>query len=56
MVGFQWVDAAPQGLDDPELATLLGAVWEGDELVTYDLLALRHRFDHYVDDFCQDPD
>lgn len=51
MVGFQWVDAAPQGLDDPEPATLLGAVWEGDELV-----ALRHRFDHYLDDFNQDPD
>jgi hypothetical protein len=56
MVGFQWMDAAPLGLDDLDLALLLGAVWEGDELVTYDLPALTHRLDHYVDDFCQDPD
>ena len=55
-VDLQWTGAEPRGLDDPEIACLLGAQWEGGELVTYDLAALTHQFHHLSDDFICDPD
>ncbi|MCA3748395.1 MAG: hypothetical protein AB1425_08525 [Actinomycetota bacterium] len=54
--GFQWTGAEPEGLDDPARAEMLGATWEGDELVTYDIEALHHYFEHLDDEWIQDPD
>ncbi|MBA2312536.1 MAG: hypothetical protein H0V97_07020 [Actinobacteria bacterium] len=34
----------------------LGAVWEGDDLVTYNLGHLIHRFGHDVDGYMEDVD
>lgn len=56
MVGFQWTGAEPEGLSEPEHAEMLGAVWEGDELVTYNLGHLLHRFGHDIDGFMEDVD
>ncbi|MGH8885122.1 MAG: hypothetical protein ACRDYX_08120 [Egibacteraceae bacterium] len=53
---FQWSGAEPEGLDDADVATALGARWEGDELVTYDLAAFRHGFASYGDDYMSDND
>lgn len=56
MVGFQWTGAEPDGLSDTKMAEFLGAVWEGDELVTYNVRELRHNFDHFGDEYLYDPD
>ena len=56
MVGLQWTGQEPAGLFDVDLARGLGAGWEGDELVTYDLPALIHEFDHWRDEYLTDPD
>jgi len=56
MVGFQWTGLEPAGLNEPEFAEALGAVWEGDVLVTYNLPAFEHEFEHYKDDYLTDPD
>lgn len=40
MVKYRWTGAEPEGLYDVELAEELGAQWEDDELVTYDLPGL----------------
>ncbi|MGI9080450.1 MAG: hypothetical protein ACR2GF_06500 [Acidimicrobiales bacterium] len=37
MVRIRWTDECPDDLNDVETAEGLGAKWEGDELVTYDL-------------------
>jgi hypothetical protein len=42
-VGFQWTDAAPEGIAEPDEAEELGAVWEGEELVTYELESLKSK-------------
>lgn len=55
-VGFQWTGAEPEGLNDAEEAVALGAIWEGDELVTYDLQALHHATTHEADGYMEDPD
>ncbi|MBA3291581.1 MAG: hypothetical protein H0U17_08850 [Actinobacteria bacterium] len=55
-VGFQWTGAEPEGLFAPDQAVALGATWEGDELVTYNLGHLEHRFAHEADGFMEDPD
>jgi hypothetical protein len=47
MVGFQWIGGESEGLNDPEFAVSLGAAWEADELVTYDLDYLRHNLLHH---------
>ncbi len=49
MVPYKWTGAEPQGLDDVETAEQLGAIWEGDELVTYDLTGLSQLFEYYQD-------
>ena len=56
MVGFQWTGQEPDGLNEAEFAEALGAVWEGEELVTYNLPAFNHAFEHYKDEFLTDPD
>jgi hypothetical protein len=53
---FQWTGAEPPGMFDPAQAEALGAVWEGDELVSYDLDELRHAFDHLGDGWVPDSD
>ena len=56
MVGHQWTGAEPEGLSDPEFAENLGAVWEDDELVTYNYGLLVHNFGHWADQFLEDSD
>ncbi|MDQ3659867.1 MAG: hypothetical protein M3454_02160 [Actinomycetota bacterium] len=56
MVGFQWTGAEPEGLNEPSEAENLGALWEGDELVTYSLGHLAHRFGHDSDGYMEDVD
>jgi hypothetical protein len=55
-VGFQWSGEEPPGLDDVETAEDLGAVWEGDELVVYNMTAFSHAFEHAPDGYQYDPD
>lgn len=55
-VPFQWTGAEPEGLDDADVAMALGACWEGDELVTYDLAAFRHGFASFDEDYMSDND
>jgi len=54
--GLAWTEAEPETLDEPQDAVDAGAVWEGDELVTYDLPALHHAFEHRVDTWLTDSD
>jgi hypothetical protein len=56
LVGFQWTGQEPAGLNEAEFAEALGAVWEGEHLVTYNLRAFTHAFDHYTDEYLTDPD
>ena len=56
MVDFQWTGQEPVGLSDLEFAEALGAVFEGDEMVTYDPDAFNHAFEHYGDEYLTDPD
>ena len=37
MVAIRWTSECPDELDDIETAEYVGAIWEGDELVTYDM-------------------
>ena len=48
MVRIRWTDAAPEGLNEISDAEELGAVWEGKELVTYDLTSLCDLFEYYT--------
>ncbi len=57
MVPYKWTGVEPQGLDDVETAQELGASWEGDELVTYDLVGLSQLFEyHQSNDYLIDND
>ncbi|MHB8613123.1 MAG: hypothetical protein ACYDAL_11945 [Candidatus Dormibacteraceae bacterium] len=56
MVGFQWTGKEPPGLNEAEFAEALGAVWEGELLVTYNLSAFTYAFEHYSEDYLTDPD
>jgi hypothetical protein len=56
MVRFQWTGAEPEGVDSADFAVSCGAVWEGDELVTHNLLAFEHNIRHSVDGFLEDSD
>ena len=55
-VGFQWSGAEPEGMHLAEQAVTLGAMWEADELVTYDLDGMRRRFESLSDDWVPDSD
>ena len=48
-VKVRWTDAAPEGLYRVEEAEELGARWEGDELVIYDLEEFERLFEFYRD-------
>jgi len=48
MVKVRWTDDAPQALNDIGEAEELGAVWEGSELVTYDLPGFAQLFEYYT--------
>ena len=54
--GFRWTGAEPSEVYDPAQLEALGAVWEGEELVTYDLESLRHAFEHLADGWVADSD
>jgi hypothetical protein len=56
MVRFQWTGAEPEGVDSIDFAVSCGAVWEGDELVTHNLLAFEHNVRHSPDGFLEDSD
>ncbi len=47
MVKVHWTDAAPEALYEVEDAEELGAVWEGDELVVYDIDGFKDLFAYY---------
>ncbi len=53
---FQWTGDEPEELNDEDEALALGAVWEGDELVTYDLPTLRLQAANEMDDYLNDND
>jgi hypothetical protein len=46
-VKVRWTEVAPQALYEVEDAEELGAVWEGNELVVYDLEAFCDLFEYY---------
>lgn len=56
MVGFQWTGLEPDSLSDLDAAMDCGAIWEGDELVTYNLSALEHNWAHRIDGYLEDSD
>lgn len=56
IVRFRWSGAEPKELNDVELAIECGAIWEGNELVTYDMGSLQWQMDHLSDDYMIDND
>ncbi|MEO6122051.1 MAG: hypothetical protein ABIW46_01525 [Acidimicrobiales bacterium] len=56
MIGFRWSGAEPEDLNDVALAEEFGAIWEKDELVTYDLASVVWQMEHMSDDFMYDDD
>ncbi|MGH7746324.1 MAG: hypothetical protein ACREQ5_16420 [Candidatus Dormibacteria bacterium] len=57
MVRFRWSGAEPEHLNDVELAEEMGAIWEGEELVSYDLASLVWQMEHHQsDDYMIDDD
>lgn len=56
MVGFQWSGNEPEGMFDIDFAIHLGAEWEGDELVTYNMPLLEHNWSHHPDGYLEDSD
>lgn len=53
--GFQWSGEEAEGMFEPEEAEV-GAKWEGDELVTYDLTALRRNYAASDEEWLPDSD
>jgi hypothetical protein len=56
MIGFRWSGNEPEGLNDRKLAEEFGCIWEGDELVCYDMESLRWQIDRMDDNFLEDND
>jgi hypothetical protein len=57
MVRYRWTGNEPNGMYDVEVAEDLGARWEGNELVTYDLAGLSALYEyHQGDDYMIDND
>lgn len=54
--GFSWTGSEPEGMSDLHEAESYGAVWEGDELVTYDLGSLTRQFENAGDNWLEDND
>jgi hypothetical protein len=49
MVKIRWTGVGPAGLDDVDDALELGAKWEGEELVVYDLDGFKELYEYYED-------
>ncbi len=47
MIGYRWTGREPAEMSEEAEALELGARWEGDELVTYDLRGITELFDYY---------
>jgi hypothetical protein len=47
MVKAHWTEAAPDSLNDVDDAEEIGATWEGDELVTYDLDGFKEQYSYF---------
>lgn len=43
----RWTGAEPEGMYELDIAEDLGARWEGDELVTYDLPGLAALYEYH---------
>lgn len=56
IVGYQWTGAEPEGMVTLYQAEYMGAVWEGDELVTYELPLMLHDWEHKMDGYLEDSD
>ncbi len=56
MVDFQWSGNEPEGLNDVHLGELIGATWEGDELVTYNYPLIAFNLSHFSEEFLEDSD
>lgn len=56
MVKFQWLGEEPEGLSDVDLALNMGAEWEGDELVTYNLELFNYNYGRWDQQFMEDSD
>jgi hypothetical protein len=56
MVDMQWTGEEPPGLSDTRLAVLVGATWEADELVSYNLPLLRRTLEQYGNQYLEDSD
>lgn len=56
VAGFHWSGNEPEELSDVKLAEEMGAVWEGAELVIYDLPGLQWQIDHMDGDYMIDND
>ncbi len=47
MARHRWTGAEPDGMYELDVAEGLGAVWEADELVTYDLPGLVALYEYH---------
>ena len=57
MVKIRWTEQAPSSLSSTDDAEEMGAKWEGDELVTYDLGEFMEQMAFYEsDDYMIDND
>lgn len=56
MVDMQWTGEEPPGLSDARLALLVGATWEADELVSYNLPLLRRTLEQHGNQYLEDSD
>lgn len=57
MIGWRWTGDEPSNLNDLDLALQFGAVWEGDELVHYDMEGLEFQLaQHEGGDYLIDND
>jgi hypothetical protein len=55
MVRAHWTEDAPETLNDVGDAEELGAKWEGDELITYDLDGFKELYEYYeTNDYLSD--
>ena len=48
MVKIRWTDKIPGDINDVDDAQEMGATWEGDELVTYDLDGMVGLLEYYT--------
>jgi hypothetical protein len=49
MIGLRWTGAEPSGMYEVDEAIELGAKWEGEELVTYQLEDMLELYEYYSD-------